>query len=876
MSNITKDKKADGVWEDVWVKTMCRRCQSECAIKVHRVNGVAVKIEGIEESACGSEGGVCAKGLAGLQLLYDPNRLNYPMKRTNSEKGIGVDPKWERISWDEAYTTIAEKLEAALEKSPERIMIQFGIVAGMQQPKLFCSPMIVGLADDRGAPIAINAAGATCGNAGHFVNGLNYSAFVIAPDYENCKYLIVFGTNHSFGGFQQYANEGAAEARRKGMKVVVFDPVNNRSANAADEWVPIKPGTDIAACNAMSHVIVNELGKFDAPYLKKKTNAPYLIKKDGHYMRDGATNKPMIWDEQAQEAKVFDDPTIGDFALDGKFEVNGEECVTAWQLLKANFAQCTPEDAAEICGVPAETLRRIATEYVEAACIGATVEIDGHTLPYRPVSTLNIRALSTHGNGAQAIAACEMLHQIVGCANAVGGCTDVANEMHGYPYTEDAHLEKMETGPCPDGFVSTTGAWPFPEHVWPLPEYGKPKQSMDELFPCALEVPILRMCDRDEVWENAGLGMDIDVIINCSTNALMNASNPNERATFYKRVPFIVDIDIFSNEFNEAFADIVLPDASYLEKNDWEGMDMYFHGICPGMKRPFSMHIAQEVIPPMYERMYHPEFINELFYRMGRGDRMVDYYNHMVGLDEEHALPHGERIDWLDLCNRAVTWKFGQEHDWDWFKEHGGIHWPKTVEENYWRQFRDVRVQVYWEFLIDQKEKTKRIADEIGLSDKLRWDEFTPVPIWHPIRPMECEDEDFDLYAFTFAEPQHSTSNTQEQPWLDEVSSLDEYTYGIRISAETARRKGLKDGDQVEVTEYFGGRSITGRLAVSEGMRSDTLTIIAIAGHWAKGLPIARGKGSHFNSLITVAFGDCDPVSMNTEPCLKVRVRKAS
>lgn len=874
MSNVT-EKKTDGIWEDVWIPTMCRRCQSECAIKVHRINGVAVKIEGDTESACGSQGGVCAKGLAGLQLLYDPNRLNYPMKRTNPEKGIGVDPKWERISWDEAYETIGAKLEAAAEISPERIMVQFGIVAGMQQPKLFGGPMIAAFASEKGVPTMVNAAGATCGNAGHFVNGLNYSAFVIAPDYEHCKYLMIFGTNHSFGGFQQYANQTAAEAKRRGMKVVVFDPVNNRAANAADEWVPIKPGTDIAACNAMCHVMVNELGKFDAPYLKTKTNAPYLIKADGHYMRNPETDKPMVWDSAAGCAKDFNDPTVEDFALDGKFEVNGEECVTAWELLKANFATCTPEIAEDITGIPAETLRRIATEYAEAACIGSTVEIDGHTLPYRPVATLNIRAASTHGNGAQAIAAIELLHQVVGCANAVGGCTDVANEMHGYPYEDDAHLGSMTTGPCKDGFVSTTGAWPFPEIVWPLGEYGKPRQRMDDMFPCALEVPILRMCDRDEVWENAGLGMEIDVIVNCSTNALMNASNPAERASFYSRVPFIVDIDIFSNEFNEAFADIVLPDACYLEKNDWEGMDMYFHGICPGMKRPFSMHIAQEVVSPMFERKYHPEMLNELFYRMGRGDRMVDYYNHMIGLDEEHSIPFGQRIDWLDTCNRAVTWKFGKKHDWAWFQEHGGIHWPKTVEENYWRYFRDCRVQVYWEFLLDLKDNTKAIADEIKLTDKLRWGEFSPVPIWHPIRPMECDDEKFDLYGFTWAEPQHSCSNTQEQPWLDEVSALDPKCYGIRISEETAKRKGLKDGDTVKVTEYFGGKSITGRLAVCKGMSPEVLTVIAIAGHWAKGMPVARGKGSHFNSLITVAFGDCDPVSMNTEPCVRVSIEKA-
>ena len=87
------------IWEDVWVPTMCGRCYALCGIKVRRVNGVAVKIEGQPGSTQGAMGGLCAKGAAGLQVLYDPNRLNVPLKRTNPEKGTGVDPRWKEITW---------------------------------------------------------------------------------------------------------------------------------------------------------------------------------------------------------------------------------------------------------------------------------------------------------------------------------------------------------------------------------------------------------------------------------------------------------------------------------------------------------------------------------------------------------------------------------------------------------------------------------------------------------------------------------------------------------------------------------------------------------------------------------------------------------
>ena len=87
-------------------------------------------------------------------------------------------------------------------------------------------------------PTHMNTAGAHCGNAGHFNSALNYSAFVVMPDLKYCNYVMVFGTNFGFGGFQQYANQLMAEAQARGMKLVVFDPVCNNAASHADEWVP--------------------------------------------------------------------------------------------------------------------------------------------------------------------------------------------------------------------------------------------------------------------------------------------------------------------------------------------------------------------------------------------------------------------------------------------------------------------------------------------------------------------------------------------------------------------------------------------------------------------------------------------------------------
>ena len=113
--------KGEAIKEDVWEPTICMMCYNGCGIKVHRVNGVIVKIEGNPDCPR-SRGKLCAKGNAGIMALYSPSRLKTPLKRTNPEKGIGVDPKWVEIGWEEALDTIAEKLREVREDDPRKLL----------------------------------------------------------------------------------------------------------------------------------------------------------------------------------------------------------------------------------------------------------------------------------------------------------------------------------------------------------------------------------------------------------------------------------------------------------------------------------------------------------------------------------------------------------------------------------------------------------------------------------------------------------------------------------------------------------------------------------------------------------------------------------
>lgn len=858
---------------DKWIYTQCHRCQSECGLKAHVIDGVCVKIEGVEESSVGSRGGVCPRGMAGLQILYDPNRLKYPLKRTNPKKGIGEDPKWERITWDEALDTIAEKMKKARDEDPSKIIVQHGIVAGNQIIPYYFVPMIAMLANEKGAPTHINSAGSHCGNMGHYLNSTQYGAFCIFPDFDYCEYLLVFGTNASNGGFQQWATQNCAAARRRGMKMVVFDPMCNAAAAKADEWIPIEPGTDGLICLAILNVVINELGIFDKEHVKFRTNGSYLINKEtGKYVRDKETDKPYIWDIKDACAKVYDDQTIDDPALDGEYCVDGIECVPSWVLLKKQFSEYTPENVAERTSVPAETTRRIATEFAVHAHIGETITINGEVLPYRPVATYNIRSAGTHKNGFATLYAMDLLNHIMGAANVPGGIVSTSVECWGHPETHRPYLA-CKAGK--DGFTQTAGKWLFPQGgFWPLPDPQKPKHDLEEMFPTAMEMLWVNATDRDDVLKKAGLRTEFDVLINYASNAIINGPSPKIREEFYKKIPFIVDCDIFSNEFNEGFADILLPDACYLERDDWMGIQHSYHNIPPGINDPWCFHTTHHVVEPMYERRDMAQTVVEIADRLGLTPALNGYYNHELKLEGDLALKPDKKIDWIDLCDRACRAHFGDKYNWEWFTEHGFISWPKQVGETYWRAFKkDVKTMLYWEFMINAGEKTKAIAEELNMGDYWDWSVYRPIPIWTPCESHLADKKEYPFFAFSWADTFHSNSNNQEIAWIDEVSVMNPYSYYMNINADTAAAMGLKDGDHVKAISST-GFEVEGYIKTRQGIKPDCVGMMGVSGHWAKGMPKAKGKGVNFNSLINFTVKGMDPLTATVDILVKIKLVK--
>ena len=852
--------------EDRWVLTQCGRCFSNCGIRVRRINDVAAQIEGNAATWQGSRGGVCGKGASGVQLLYDPNRLNVPLRRTNPEKGLHADPKWKEISWEEALDEIAAKLKKTLADDPRKIFLQSTTVrspTASQGWRRFLASIL-------GTPNgSVGGAGIHCGNGGHMACGLMHASWDILPDYTHCNYAIYWGSNngHATGHGAMISARLIAEAMERGMKLVVFDPMCNYSSAKATEWIPLIPGTDGAVILAMCNVILNELGIWDAEYLKLKTNGPYLAGPDGRFVRDKETGKPLVWDKGASKTKVYDDPSIIDYALQGTCDVNGVDCHPAFQLFKEHLKQYTPEAASGVSQVPAGTIRRIAAEYAEAAQIGSTVMVGGHRLPFRPVASVTFRGGEGHGNAFHTAMAVCLLSHIVGAADVPGGTVGLSCRSLGHPDTGNL---KFGPGTGPDGML-TAPLWVTPHTPWPV--HGpKPPTDMGllEFFTMSSGSPVWAMKNAEELWQKINLPYRIEVLLNYGCNSVLGIANPEAQEEFLKKIPFIVSWDLFDNEFSEGFADILLPDTSYLETFtfvDGQGFNFNY----PFAMEPWCYHITQPVVEPEQKRRYIMDVSFELLDRLGKRAEVNEFWNRFIGLEDGKKIKPDESVTWEQVGDKALQHYFGPERGLGWFKEHGFITWDKRVEEAYWRWFVDARVPIYLEFMIDLKEQMKEAGGQLGIS--LNWDQYTPFVSWFSCAPHLVKDPRYDLYCFSHRDIIHTSSSTMETPWIDEVSAMNPYTYHVTMNADTGKRKGLKDGDVIEIESTYGNK-VTGTLKLRKGQHPEVVGIMGTAGHWAKGQPIARGKGTNFNTLMEARLEECDPVTLNLELCLKVKVKK--
>jgi molybdopterin-containing oxidoreductase family molybdopterin binding subunit len=845
--------------EDVWVPSTCSLCYGTCSILAHRVDGVVVKIEGNPDSAIG-KGRLCGKGVSGIMTHYDPNRLRYPMRRTNPKKGLHEDPGWKRISWEEALSEIGEVLRKLRADDPRKLVLQRTTTVTAFRIPLHAFGTAFGTPN-----FSVSGGGQHCGNGAHLISGMMHASWSVVPDFEYCNYSIFFGASkgHS-AGHASCSNMGkAADARARGMKMVVVDPLCNFAAAKATEWVPLRVGTDAALALAMGNVMVNELGIYDGPYLQAKTNAPYLVGPDKLYIRHPESKTPLVWDTRTNGARPFDAVPAADMALEGEFTVGGISCHPAFQSLREHLRKFTPDWAEKISGVPAATVRRLAKEFATEARIGSTIVVDGVALPYRPVAAIAFRGAQGHRNSVYNFFAITLLNHLVGAADVVGGCLGFNPTSHGHP--ETGKVRYVPTAD-PDGLM-VVGTWmgyhyPYPPQQPRLPQ----KLGLQDLFVIGMTSPFLDSTDREEMWEKLDMPYRPEVMINLGANLVMSIANKDAVAASLLKYKFIVSFDLFLTETSN-FVDIILPDCDYLQSFDARPNPFIFN--LPAGMGEWCWPIRQPALPPEGEQRRFADVLLELADRAGFRADLNAAYNAWLDLQPPDRLAGDESYSYEQICDAELKNNFGPERGLEWFKEHGVIKWKKKPEEVYWRPFVDVRVPVYMEFLKPIGDKIAAIAEPRGFKIPLEY--YEPLPDFLPCRSHCCDKPGFDFYGFYYRDVVHTNSFTMENPWLDEAARLDPFSYAIAMNRSEGLKRGFADGQLVWV-ESETGRKVKGRLKLTEGIHPEGLGFAAMCGHWTDGQPVAKGKGVFYNDLLELDWEHVSPVNINIDLCVKVRV----
>ncbi|MFB3884633.1 MAG: molybdopterin-dependent oxidoreductase [Thermodesulfobacteriota bacterium] len=258
----------EGEWipyEEYWSTGICLQCPSGCGLRIRSVNRWPVKLEGIKDYPI-NRGRLCPKGQAGLQVLYDPDRIRHPLMR-KGQRGAGG---WEKISWDEAIRLVTERLKKLRQEGkPHHLMLLGGRYRGHMLDLMARFMEAYGSPNHLGNP-ARNSEGI---RKGHFFT-VGIKEF-LAIDWEKVNYVLSFEESlleTSRPLLRNLWGYGFLRRGRPGIrgKLVQIEPRFSVTASKADQWIPIHPGTHGALALGIAHWIIKE-GRYDYDFIQHHT-----------------------------------------------------------------------------------------------------------------------------------------------------------------------------------------------------------------------------------------------------------------------------------------------------------------------------------------------------------------------------------------------------------------------------------------------------------------------------------------------------------------------------------------------------------------------------------------------------------------------------
>ena len=818
-------------------KTTCYMCACRCGINVHLKDGKVAYIEGNKDHPV-NQGVLCAKGSAGIMQVNAPSRLDAPLMRVGP-RGSG---EFKKISWEEALDLAVEWLNPLKKEAPEKL----AFFTGRDQSQSFTSyfAQMFGTPNyaAHGGFCSVNMA-----TAGIYTMGGAFWEFG-QPDWDYTKLFILFGVaeDHDSNPIKM----GIGKIKERGAKIVGVNPIRTGYNAVADEWLGITPGTDGLLILSLINILI-KAGKIDLDYLAKYTNAPVFLDPENGLILKDKNDKPLVKDRITGKVCAFDTKGIQP-DLNATYRVRGATSTTVFHKIITNYlsSEYEPEKVEKICGISAKKIRALANEIAKVA-FEEEFELpiewtdfrgEKHkSMKGRPVSFHSMRGVSAHSNGFQTCRALHMLQILLGTVEVPGGFRfkppyPKPSSIHPKPHfkvTPNAPLDGPHLG-----FVHG------PEDL-ALDDQGNPVR-IDKAF--SWENPMSAHGLMHMVISNAYAGdpYKIDTLFmymaNMSWNSSMNTSGVMEMLTEKDNkgdyiIPRIIYSDAYSSEM-VAYADLILPDTTYLERHDCISLldrpISEADGAADAIRWPViepdrDVRGFQSVLVDLGARLELPGFINE-----DGSPKYRDYEDYIVNhLRKPDIGPlAGFRGDGSAEGRGPVNPKQIEA-----YIENGGFYVSHVPEEaKYFKPWNNayqdwaVELGLYdspspyiFNLYSEPMRKFQLAAEGVGerlppehLKDRLK-KVMSPLPIWYSTEPDNEEKGEYPIHALTQRPMAMYHSWGSQNAWLRQIHGLNP----LYVPTKIMRDYNLKTGDWVKLSSIH--NSITVPVAEMSSLNENTV-----------------------------------------------------
>ncbi|HYM32511.1 MAG TPA: molybdopterin oxidoreductase family protein [Candidatus Cybelea sp.] len=838
--------------------TTCYMCACRCGIRVHLRDGKLRFIEGNPDHPV-NRGVLCGKGAAGIMKQKSPAKLRKPLLRTG-ERGRG---EFREIEWDEALALAATWLGEIRRTDPKRL----AFYTGRDQAQAFTSWWAEAF-----GTVNYAAHGGFCSvsmaAAGMYTLGGGFWEFG-EPDFEQTRYFMLFGVaeDHSSNPIKI----GISRLKQRGAKFVSVNPVRTGYSAVADEWLGIRPGTDGLFIGALIRELLLA-DQVDFAYLVRYTNAPWLVidapgtAEHGLFARD-AQGAPLCWD--ASTKAVADASGTGVTpALAGRYRLaDGRDAVPAFQLLAERFLDdaYAPEAVAAETGIAAKTTRRIAAEIADVAFRQELV-LDVPWTDWagrrhdkmigRPVSFHAMRGISAHSNGFHTCRALHVLQLLLGAIDSPGGF----RYKPPYPKSCPPHAKPSRPAEANHSLAGPPLGYPLSPDDLLVDTDGRPLR-IDKAF--SWEAPLAAHGMLHTVIANAANAdpYAIDTLFlfmaNMGWNSAMNSRGTADMlaakdASGAYRIPRIIYVDAFYSE-TVAFADLVLPDTTYLERYDCISL----------LDRPISSAdgpadaIRHPVLAPDRDVRPFQDVLLDLGARLGlpgmvRGNGKPTYSgfaDYMARYERKPGI--GLLAGWRGERGEATGKGAPNPEQIAAYVANGAFwHEELPVTARFFKHanrdyldyavrmgFLDAADPIVLQLYVEPLQKFRLAAEGHGKvrpppahRERVRRF-FDPLPLWYrPFEEAATESVDYPLHAITQRPMIMYHAWDSQNAWLRQIISENR----LYVSRATAAGLGLADDDWVSIESRHG--RIKGQVRLMEGVNADTVwtwnAIAKRAGAW--------------------------------------------